>query len=147
MKFKKFMQIGLVVEDVEASIKNYEKFGIGPWKRIHFKPNSISGLTIDGKPGDLEFLGAMCNYNGMEFELIQPVSESIFMKRLREQGPGVHHIAFAPEEEYDDFMGEFLIENKTLIEAMNGEGSRGFAYLDTLKQLGFYAEIHKGQPG
>lgn len=148
VKFDKLLQIAVIVEDVDASVKEYEKLGIGPWSMLDFDKTTIPGMMIDGKPGELKFKGAMCQFSGIEIELIQPVSEGIFTEWLREQGQGVHHIAFIPREGFEGFMQEFKGNgNKNLIEVLNGDGDRGFVYLDTIKQLGFYAEIHKGQPG
>ena len=34
-QFDKFLQIGIIVEDVEAAVKRYEEqYGIGPWNII-----------------------------------------------------------------------------------------------------------------
>lgn len=31
-QFAKFLQIGIIVENVEETIKHYEEYGIGPWR-------------------------------------------------------------------------------------------------------------------
>lgn len=148
MQFKTFLQIGIISADVKESVKQFERFGITPWIPMHMDTDKMGGMIIDGKPGHLKFEGALFKNEQYEIEIIQPVSESVFMDYLREHGPGVHHLAFKTAEEYDDFMEEFKGQGmKTIIEAMAPTGDRGFAYLDTLKELGFYAEIHKGKPG
>jgi methylmalonyl-CoA/ethylmalonyl-CoA epimerase len=146
MRFGHFLQIGIVVEDVEASVKAYEQFGFGPWKLEDFNGTKIPGFRNYGEPSNLVFRGAMCQHHGVEIELIEPVSESIFSEWLRTHGPGVHHMAFVPAEGFDGFMQEFQgAGNATTMEGTFGDGSQGFTYLDTLKQLGFYSEIHKGR--
>lgn len=146
MNFGQFLQIGIVVQNVDVAIKEYEKFGIGPWEFVDFNGKHIPGFTEYGEPGNLEFKGAMCQFSGFEIELIQPVSEGIFTEWLREHGPGVHHLAFVPKEGFDGFVQEFKGNgNHTIIEALFGDGNHGFTYLDTFKQLGFYSEIHKGR--
>jgi methylmalonyl-CoA/ethylmalonyl-CoA epimerase len=148
MRFGQFLQIGIVVEDVEASVKAYEEFGFGPWKIDYFDGTKIPGFRDQGRPSDLAFKGAMCQHHGVEIELLQPVSESVFSEWLRTRGPGVHHIAFVPQEGFTGFMQEFQAGGgDTIMEGLFGDGERGFAYLDTVKQLGFYSEIHKGRPG
>lgn len=148
MRFGEFLQIGIVVEDLEASVKAYEEFGFGPWRLVDFDGTKIPGFRDYGRPSDLAFRGAMCRHHGLEIELIQPVSESIFSEWLRSHGPGVHHVAFVPLEGFTGFMEEFSgAGNRTVMEGLFGDGDRGFNYLDTVKQLGFYSEIHKGQPG
>jgi Glyoxalase/Bleomycin resistance protein/Dioxygenase superfamily len=148
MRLGQFLQIGIVVEDVKTSVKAYEEFGFGPWEIQDFDGTKISGFKDHGQPSDLAFKGAVCQHHGVEIELIQPVSESIFSEWLRTRGPGVHHVAFVPLEGFTAFMQEFQAGgNGTIMEGLFGDGDRGFAYLDTLKQLGFYSEIHKGRPG
>lgn len=144
MKLDRLLRIGIVVNDAEAAVKEYEKFGIGPWKTINFTSGLIPGMTINGVPGSYELKIATCSYKNFEVELLEPLSESIFMNFLREHGPGVHHMEFAPGEDYTAFMEDFAKEgNKTTMEVLDGSGKRGFAYLDTYKQLGFFTEIHK----
>lgn len=146
MELGKFLQIGIVVEDLDTALRNYEKFGMGPWELVDFDGSKIPGFTESGMPGTLSFKGAMCQFSGFEIELIQPVSESIFMDWLRKHGPGVHHLAFTPKEGFEGFLHEYKkTGNDTIIEALFGDGEHGFTYLDTINQLGFYSEIHKGR--
>lgn len=147
MKLGKFLQIGIVTADVKESVKQYERFGIGPWIPMHMDTEKMGGMIIDGKPGVLKFEGAMFKNDDYEIELIQPLSEGVFMDFLREKGPGIHHVAFKCDN-YDDFMAEYKEAGmETLIDACSPDMTRGFTYLDTFKELGFYSEIHRGAPG
>ncbi len=148
-KFKKFMQVGLIVDDVDAFVQRYEKdFGVGPWEVIDFNPDTFPSMLVDGKPSTLKLRIAFCRSFEVELELIQPISESIFMDWLRKNGPGIHHVAFAPTEGYDAFMRIYTKNGKRpLIEVSDGNKTRGFAYLDFMKELGFNLEIHRGKPG
>lgn len=148
MTFEKFLQVGIITENVERSVEEFEKFGFTPWTVMPFEPYMIPGMTINGEPGDLRFKGAMYRNGDLEIELIEPVSDSVFMDWLKEHGPGVHHLAFKPKEDFDTFMEEYRSAGYTsLIEVLDGTKTGGFAYLDTFRQLGFYTEIHKGAPG
>ena len=40
-QFKKFLQIGIIVEDVEATIKHYEEYGVGPWRVAPFDTKDL----------------------------------------------------------------------------------------------------------
>ena len=147
-KFEKMIQIGIVTDNLDEAIKQMEIFGLKGWRPMPFRAEFIPDMIIDGTPSDLAIDCAVCDYNGMEIELIQPISESVFMDWLREHGPGVHHLAFKPVDGYKSFMEEYRAMGMThLIDAGDADGTRGFTYLDTVKQLGFYAEIHKGEPG
>ncbi len=148
MKFKKLLQVGIVTANVEESVKQFQAFGFEPWTVLPFEPHMIPGMTMNGEPGDLRFKGAMYRDENLEIELIEPVSEGLFMDWLKEHGPGVHHLAFKPEPAYDDFVKEYHEKGyKTALEVCDGEGTPCFSYLDTLAQLGFYTEIHHGAPG
>lgn len=148
MQFEKMIQIGIVIEDLQESIRQFEMFGFTGWQAMPFKSEFIPGMLLNGEPSDLEFNGAVCQAFGMEIELIQPISESAFMDFLREHGPGIHHLAFKPAEGYENYMQEYReLGYEHLIDVVDGSKTRGFTYLDTFKQLGFYAEIHRGKPG
>ena len=148
MTLDKILQVGIITADVEKSVAEFKKFGLTEWTVMPFEPHMIPGMTINGQPGDLRFKGAMYRQGDMEIELIEPVSDSVFMDWLKEHGPGVHHLAFKPKEDYDTFMEQYKAAGyDSLIDVFDGTKTSGFSYLDTVKQLGFFVEIHKGAPG
>ncbi len=148
MTLDKILQVGIITADVEKSVEEFKKFGLTKWTVMPFEPHMIPGMTINGQPGDLRFKGAMYRQGDMEIELIEPVSDSVFMDWLKEHGPGVHHLAFKPKEDYDTFMEQYKAAGyDSLIDVFDGTKTSGFSYLDTVKQLGFFVEIHKGAPG
>lgn len=148
MELGKFLQVGIVTDDVKKSVAEFERFGFTGWVVQAFEPRFIPGMTANGRKAEFTFNGAMWKNEAMEIELIEPTSESVFMDYLREHGPGVHHLAFKPVEGYDKFMEEYKGKGyDSLLEVKTGDGTPCFAYLDTVKQLGFYTEIHYGEPG
>lgn len=148
MQLKTFLQIGIVTDNLEASIEAYKKFGLTDWVSMPFRPEQAPDFVINGHENDLSFNGAIYNGENFELELIEPVSDSVFSQWLAEHGPGIHHIAFRPAEAYDDFMADYeKTGGGTLLSGFAPDNSRGFIYLDTHKQLGFNLEIHKGAPG
>lgn len=143
MKLGKCLQIGLVVPDVDEAVMAYEKYGIGPFQKREFSSSRI-GMTVNGTTESLAFRSAVCEHSGFEIELIQPVSEGTFMDWLRKHGPSLHHVSLVPEDGYQSFVTEFLADGSTVnTEVLSPDGTRGFAYLDTVAQLGFYTEILK----
>lgn len=148
-QFKKFFQLGLIVDNLDSFVKRYENdFGIGPWDIVDFTPELLPGMIVDGKTAaDLRMKVAFCRAYGTELELIQPVSESIYMDWLRQHGPGLHHVAFVLND-YESIMSDLnAMGKKPLMEVTDGSKSRGFAYVDLVKELGFILELHKGLPG
>ena len=150
-KFKKILQIGLIVDDAEAFAQRYEQdFGVGPWEMIDFPPSDgrLSGMLVNGKPSPLKLKIAFYRSFEIEMELIQPISESVFMDWLRKNGSGIHHVGFALNEDYDTFIENYKrTGKKPWIEVTNGDHTEGFAYLDFRKELGLILEVHKGKPG
>ena len=93
-------------------------------------------------------VGIVTDDEHMEIELIQPLSDGVFMDWLKEHGTGIHHLAFKPVGGYPVFKADYdALGYKNLIDVSDPTGTRGFTYLDTVKQLGFYTEIHRGEPG
>jgi catechol 2,3-dioxygenase-like lactoylglutathione lyase family enzyme len=143
MKLEKCLQIGIVVTDIDEAVKSYEKYGINPWQKREFSSHKI-GLTVNGATDNLAFKSAVCEHSGFEIELIQPISEGTFMDWLRKHGPSVHHISLLPGDGYQTFMKEFADDGGRVdTEVLSPDQTRGFAYLDTVSQLGFYTEILK----
>ncbi len=101
--FKKVMQVGLVVKDLDASVrKQWDEFGIGPWAIYEFDPARMKNLTVRGKPVEHAMRMALAMIGDVMWELIQPLDDkSIYAEFLKEHGEGIHHILFG----VDDFHG------------------------------------------
>ncbi|MGI6333369.1 MAG: VOC family protein [Saccharofermentanales bacterium] len=148
-KFTHLMQLGILVKDLEKAIKHYEEFlGFGPWKIIEFGPEMFPKMLVDGKPGMLEIRCAFCQCFGMEIELIQPVSDSVYKTWLEEHGPGLHHIAVRTKDQFGQVIRDVKerFGNKPWIHAKEDNGKDGegmeFAYLDLAEEMGLYVEIY-----
>ncbi|MCF0133602.1 MAG: VOC family protein [Blautia sp.] len=147
MNFTKIIQIGILTDDVDKYVENYKKFGMTEWKRFRFDKSLIPNMTVNGVEDDLVLEIAMFEDEYLQLELIQPVTDSVFMDWVKEHGTGIHHLAFVPAEGYDKFMDEYqAMGGKSLIDVLDGTKSGGFSYLDTKDLLGFYSEIHKPVP-
>jgi methylmalonyl-CoA/ethylmalonyl-CoA epimerase len=148
-QFAKFLQIGIIVEDIEATKKRYEEvYGIGPWHTIEFGPKMFPKMLVNGKPGMHEMKNAFCQIYGFELELIQPISESPYSVWLREHGQGIHHIAVITRDKFADVIAEHerLTGKQTWFRCKEDNGIDGegmeFAYLDLIKELGIFVEIY-----
>ena len=95
--FSKLTQIGIVVKDMDATIKKLASFGIGP-----FEHRSIPAEAKEwyrDKPLNASFKIAAANVGGVELEFIQPIQgESPHQAFLDEKGEGIQHLAFAVED-------------------------------------------------
>lgn len=154
-EFKRLMQIGIIVRNVEKAVANYEAIGIGPWD-ISIIDNSMppfDDLTLDGKTPDTKgpiIKTAMIAIYGMELELIEPIADTSYKKWLEEHGPGIHHVAFDTETPYEKLLAG--CKEKTGRDPwVRGEAIHGimdFSYLDLREELGLIVECYKSlQPG
>ena len=61
-QFAKFLQIGIIVENVEESIKHYEKeYGIGPWRVSPLDSNEFPDFSMNGTKDRLQTIMAFCD--------------------------------------------------------------------------------------
>jgi methylmalonyl-CoA/ethylmalonyl-CoA epimerase len=149
--FSKFVQIGVVVADLEQSIHHLtEIFGIGPFRVIDWPPEGRTDIQkfYYGQPGNFSARMAFTELGPVELELIQPLSgESIWADFLREHGGGLHHLRFnvdalEPVQDYLALNG--------IAPAQHGSGIRpGTTWMNfaSEEKVGFIIEVMKTLPG
>ena len=100
--FTETMQIGIVVRDLDATLRRYvDDYGIGPWQVHEFDPENAKDLHEYGQPVGRSWRGAVTRFattmvGRVMWELIEPLDkESVWARFLAEKGEGVHHIAVA----------------------------------------------------
>jgi len=93
--FTETMQIGIVVRDLDATIRRYvDDYGIGPWESYKFKPGDIKEWRENGQSAEPSTRFATAMVGGVMWELIQSLDDkSIFAQFLAATGGGVQHIA------------------------------------------------------
>jgi methylmalonyl-CoA/ethylmalonyl-CoA epimerase len=93
----KFIQIGVVVKDVEKVMQALNELGIGPFESK--LPPASAVETYRGQPMKAKFKIFATMLGGVELELVQPVSGgSPHKEYLDSKGEGIQHIAFAVED-------------------------------------------------
>ncbi len=149
--FSSFVQIGVVVADLEKSTKNLsEIFGIGPWRIIDWPPAGRADFQkfYYDEPGDFTARMAFTELGSVELELIQPKDgNSIWADFLREHGGGIHHIRFNVKE--IEPVQKYLAQ-QGVRSAQHGSGIRpGTSWMnfDTEELVGFVVEVMKVAPG
>jgi len=149
--FKNFVQIGVVVDDLDKSIHNLKEiFGIGPFRVIDWPPEDRSDIKkyYYGEPGEFTARMAFTELGPVELELIQPVSgKSIWGDFLRESGGGVHHIRFNVD---DIETVQSYLDDYEITPAQHGSGIRpGTTWMNfaTKDKVGFIIEIMNVLPG
>ena len=145
--FTETLQIGIVVRDLDATIRRYEDdFGIGPWDTHEINSADIKNLREYGQPAvEHAWRVAVTTIGSVVWELIQPLDQAgIYARFLTEKGEGVHHIALATPE-FDELVARQIKQGHELV----GSGELGgirVAYLATDAELGVITEIFDRTP-
>ena len=144
--FTKAVQIGIVVRDLDATMRKYvDDYGIGPWQIFEFNPSNAQDLREHGRPAQRSWRLAVAMVGQMQWELIEPLdNESIYARFLAEKGGGVHHIAVAAQC-FDKMLAMEAKRGSELVLSGEFEGVK-VAYLDTERDLGVTLEIFSGTP-
>jgi methylmalonyl-CoA/ethylmalonyl-CoA epimerase len=149
--FKNFVQIGVVVADIDQATRNLtEIFGLGPFRVIDWPPQGREDIQrfYYSEPGDFTARMAFTELGPVELELIQPVSgKSIWADFLQEKGGGIHHIRFNVDELNP--VQEYLA-GQDIFPAQHGSGIRpGTMWMNfgSEELVGFVIEVMKVMPG
>jgi hypothetical protein len=149
--FKNFVQIGVVVADIDQATHNLsEIFGIGPFHIVEWPPAERSDIIkfYYSKPADFTARMAFTNLGPVELELIQPVSgKSIWADFLQEKGGGIHHIRFNVDDV--GLVREYL-SDFDIFPAQHGTGIRpGTTWINfaSEEKIGFMIEVMNALPG
>ena len=148
--FTETMQLGIVVRDLDATMRHYQDdYGIGPWQVHQFKREDVKEWFEDGKPAVPSTRIATAMVGHVQWELIQPLDDkSIFARFLAEKGEGVHHIAVATPN-YDETMKAEAKRGNNLVLSCELAGQFDgikVAYLGTQRNLGVILEVFSGLP-
>lgn len=144
--FTETVQIGIVVRDLEATMRKYvDDYGIGPWDIYEFGAGNASDLHEHGKPVERAWRLAATMVGQVQWELIQPLDDqSVYARFLAEKGEGVHHIAVATPS-FDEAVAAQSEKGSDLVLSGEFSGIR-VAYLATDRELGVITEISSGTP-
>ncbi len=140
------MQLGIVVRDLEATVRRYEEdYGIGPWQFQQIDLGEEHDYREHGEPTERSNRVATATVGGVMWELIEPLDEDgIWARFLAEKGEGVHHVAVATLD-FDETVAR--AERKDGVMLSCKHSGIDIAYLDTLRDLGVVLEIFSGTPG
>jgi hypothetical protein len=150
-EFRDLVQIGVVISDLDASIRVLsEVFGIGPFRTIDWPPAGRTDMErfYHGGPADFTARMAWTELGPIELELIEPLEgESIWSDFLEEHGEGIHHIRF----NVSDLEGVIrYLTAQGIAVTQQGSGIRPgttWAYLGTESKVGFIVEVMNVLPG
>ena len=138
-------QVCLVVNDLEAAMKNYwDKLGIGPWNIRRLDKNICREYHFNGVPMEegFDFDCACCWVGNVELEICQPISkDNPAALWLAEHGEGLHHIKMRfKDEEMQDAVQFFEDQGMPVIHSGKVDQDCWY-YPDTIKDLKINIEI------
>jgi methylmalonyl-CoA/ethylmalonyl-CoA epimerase len=144
--FNETLQLGIVVRDLEATIRRYEDdYGIGPWRFAQIDLGAANDYREYGERAERSNRIAITTVGGVMWELIEPLDEDgIYARFLAEKGEGIHHVAVATPH-FDETFAQ--AERKDGVMLSCKHSGIDIAYLDTLRDLGVTIEIFSGTPG
>jgi methylmalonyl-CoA/ethylmalonyl-CoA epimerase len=141
--FNETMQLGIVVRDLEATVRRYvDDYGIGPWTFAQNDLAEANNYREYGQPVERSNRIAFATVGRVMWELIEPLDEEgIYARFLAEKGEGLHHVATS------DFDETFARAERKDGVILSGEHSGiDIAYLDTQRDLGVVLEVFSGFP-
>lgn len=105
-KLTHLLQIGIIVDDLDRVIKNYEEIGMTGWEITYLENTEyLADLTLNGKsyPDGSKILKvALLQAYGLEIEIIEPILDCVYKEWLEKHGPGLHHVAMKLKDGYDE---------------------------------------------
>jgi len=143
--FKNLIQVGIVVKNLEQAMKKYVyDYGIGPMYVIKFSHDNVSDMFLHGKKKDYSMNIGVCPVGDVRFELIEPLSQSIYSEFYKTYGEGIINHLKIETANYQDTM-EYLKSCGIKIlqkgSQSGGPGSNKYNYFSTCSKLGFILEI------
>ena len=144
--FNETMQLGIVVRDLEATVRRDEgDYGIGPWRFDRIDLGAANDYREYGEPVERSNRIAIAMVGRVMWELIEPLDEDgIYARFLAEKGEGVHHVAVATPD-FDETVAR--AERKDGLMLSCKHSGVDIAYLDTQHDLGVVLEVFSGMPG
>ncbi len=138
--FTETMQIGIVVRDLDATVRQYEDYGIGPWQRHQLNAEDGTDVREYGQPATLATRFATAMVGRVMWELIEPLDDEHIRAIPRREGRRRHHVA-VDTPRFDEALTKAKGSELPLSGTFSGID---IAYLPTERDLGVIIEIFRG---
>jgi hypothetical protein len=139
--FGQIAQIGYVVVDIEASMQEWIRHGVGPW--FYIERVQTDYFRHRGVDSPVEMSIALANSGDVQLELIQQRNDapSMYREFLDSGRSGAQHIAYWTTD-FQDLYDRALAAGYTVGQEGQIGGEQGrFAYFDTEHDQGTVIEI------
>jgi len=137
----KVMQVGLIVENIEAAVQDWARLlGVKPPSIAITAPFDTANTHYQDKPSPAQAKLAFFDLGQVTLELIEPIGEpSTWNDQLAAHGSSLHHIAFEIKG-MDEHLRGLAEHGLPLIQRGEYEGGR-YAYVDGQKKFGTVIEL------
>ena len=145
IKVSELYQVGIVVRDIEISMRDYESIlGISTWQVFDADPSVVSDVIYHGRPVQHRFRVALAMVGTMQLELIQPVEgDSTFGDFLNAHGDGIHHLGHVRVDNLDEAVQSLEKDGFPCLQRGSFPGI-DYAYMDLTSHLGYIIELTSG---
>jgi methylmalonyl-CoA/ethylmalonyl-CoA epimerase len=137
------VQVGIVVADLEQALEQHGLlFGSAEWLIVENGPRNMHGLHIRGRPAEFSMRLALRG-SDPQLELLQPLEgPDILSEWLERRGEGLHHLGYEVPS-LDATIEQMAHAGYECIQhgyGFGADGSGGFAYFETERELGYLIE-------
>ena len=143
--FKNLIQVGMVVSNLNISMKKYAyDYGLGPMYVLELNQDNVQNMYLYGKKKNYSMNLGVCNIGDVRFELIEPISKSIYSDYLNKYNEGIIHHLKLGVDDYFKAIDFFKSNGIKVIQhgEQSGDGGKNiYTYLDTSNSLGFIIEV------
>ena len=142
---KNLIQVGVVVKNLNRTLEKYVyDYGIGPMYVLRFSPDNVSNMCVHGRRKNYSMNIGVCPIGDIRFELIEPLSQSMYSEFYDSYGEGVINHLKIGTDNYQDTLEHLKSFGITILQSGTQSGDRGknkYYYLSTDYSLGFILEI------
>ena len=140
-KLPKFDQIGIVVRDIEETVKLLNSiFGFKVKVNI---VEQISNVVYKGMESSFKMKKVMQKFDGKQFEIVEVLEskgDHLYLEFLKAGKQGLHHLGIYTKDVKP--LLDYYKKNLGIEVIQRGEaGKVKFFYLNTNEVLGFYLEL------
>ena len=105
--FTRMGQIGIAVRDIKQAAEVCKKYGMGPMRTFISDEKSVQNGELYGEKVErIRFKTLMYEIDGVTFELLQPIKNTVWSEFIEKQGEGVCDIMFTPTPRYYEVLRE-----------------------------------------
>jgi glyoxalase/bleomycin resistance protein/dioxygenase superfamily protein len=150
LPFANIAHLGWAVRDIDATVKNFENLGLGPWRRyiLGEADGGHDFLRRDYEGGlDNRAKIALSKWGPIAIELFEPIYFPILEKFLETHGEGIWHFGYSvSRKQFDATIAELKTKGIEVTGQSEYKNGVRMAFLDPRKTGGVVFQLHDCPP-